>query len=66
MHPKDKLASVMALLPSLQSPTISELSDTDWVALETVVDSNLVRYLVPQLRDAGAQGILEYALRKIV
>ena len=64
--PKDKLASVMALLPSLQSPTISELSDTDWVALETVVDSNLVRDLVPQLRDAGAQGILEYALRKIV
>jgi len=64
--PRDQLEPIMALLPSLQAPTISELSDGAWVALETVVDSELVRDLIPRLRQAGAQGILEYELRKIV
>ncbi len=56
----------MPLLPSLHAPTVSHLYDHDWLALETVVDSDRVRDLIPQLSAAGAQGILEYELKKIV
>ncbi|MGA1696308.1 MAG: ATP phosphoribosyltransferase [Arenicellales bacterium] len=64
--PRDKLASIMALLPSLHAPTVSDLADSEWVALETVVDREQVRPLIPQLREEGAEGILEYELRKII
>ena len=64
--PENKLDQIIALLPSLQAPTVSQLSDSGWVALETVVDSNLVRDLLPRLQENGAEGILEYDLRKIV
>tara|TARA_Y100000588_G_C14253788_1_gene924564 strand:- start:136 stop:1008 length:873 start_codon:yes stop_codon:yes gene_type:complete len=64
--PEKNLAAIIAQLPSLHSPTISQLSDKGWVALETVVDSNLIRDLIPKLRQHGAEGILEYDLRKIV
>jgi len=64
--PRDKLASIMALLPSLHAPTVSDLADSEWVALETVVDREQVRSLIPQLREEGAEGILEYELRKII
>jgi len=64
--PKGKLASIMALLPSLHAPTVSDLADSEWVALETVVDREQVRSLIPQLREEGAEGILEYELRKII
>ncbi len=64
--PADKLDAIVALLPSLHAPTVNHLYDKDWLAIETVVDSNGVRDLIPQLRAAGAEGILEYELRKIV
>ncbi|MCP4950566.1 ATP phosphoribosyltransferase [Arenicellales bacterium nBUS_48] len=64
--PRAKLAEITALLPSLHAPTVSDLADTDWVALETVVDRDQVRSLIPDLRKRGAEGILEYELRKII
>jgi ATP phosphoribosyltransferase len=64
--PAGKLDAVVALLPSLHAPTVNHLYDTAWLAVETVVDSRRVRELIPQLRAAGAEGILEYGLRKIV
>mgnify|MGYP003974876685 FL=1 len=64
--PKAKLGEITALLPSLHAPTVSDLADTDWVALETVVDRDQVRSLIPHLRKRGAEGILEYELRKII
>ena len=64
--PKAKLGEITALLPSLHAPTVSDLAATDWVALETVVDRDQVRSLIPDLRKRGAEGILEYELRKII
>jgi len=64
--PEASLADIVALLPSLQAPTVSKLSQKGWVALETVVESRLIRDLIPKLRQSGAEGILEYDLRKIV
>ncbi len=61
-----RLDDVVAILPSLHAPTVSHLYDRQWLAVETVVDSGQVRELVPQLRAAGAEGILEYELRKMV
>ncbi|MDH3637639.1 MAG: ATP phosphoribosyltransferase [Gammaproteobacteria bacterium] len=64
--PKQQLSAVVALLPSLHAPTVNHLYGNDWLAVETVVDAHLVRELIPKLRQAGAEGILEYELRKIV
>jgi len=64
--PEASLAEIIGLLPSLQAPTVSQLSQKGWVALETVVESRLIRDLIPKLRQSGAEGILEYDLRKIV
>ncbi len=64
--PRHRLEEITELLPSLHAPTVSQLSEEGWVALETVVDSFIVRDLIPQLRERGAEGILEYDLRKIV
>ncbi len=64
--PKGKIAKLVALLPSLHAPTVSHLYGEGWLAVETVVDSDKVRDLIPRLRAAGAEGILEYELRKIV
>jgi ATP phosphoribosyltransferase len=60
------LDRVLALLPALQRPTISSLSDEQWVALNTIIDERTVRDLIPRLKSAGAQGIVEYPLNKIV
>jgi ATP phosphoribosyltransferase len=60
------LAGVLALLPALQRPTISPLSDDDWVALNTIVEEKTVRDLIPRLKAAAAHGIVEYPLNKIV
>jgi ATP phosphoribosyltransferase len=60
------LDAVVALLPSLHAPTVSHLYDREWLAVETVVDADAVRDLIPGLRAAGAEGILEYELRKMV
>ncbi|MGF1574213.1 MAG: ATP phosphoribosyltransferase [Sumerlaeia bacterium] len=64
--PKSNLEKVMALLPSLNSPTVSPLNDTNWVAVETVIAEATLRTLIPALKEAGACGILEYPLNKIV
>ena len=64
--PRDRLDEILELLPSLHAPTVSGLSDEQWVALETVVDRESVRSLIPGLREHGAEGILEYELRKII
>ncbi len=63
---KEHLAAVLAALPALKNPTISTLSDADWVAVNTIVDENIVRTIIPRLKAAGAQGIVEYPLNKIV
>ena len=60
------LDGVLALLPALQRPTISPLSDQDWVALNTIIEERTVRDLIPRLKAARAQGIVEYPLNKIV
>ena len=60
------LAAVLALLPALQQPTISPLSDPSWVALNTIIEERTVRDLIPKLKAARAQGIVEYPLNKIV
>jgi ATP phosphoribosyltransferase len=60
------LPSVLSLLPALQRPTISGLSDDDWVAVNTIIEERTVRDLIPKLKVARAQGIVEYPLNKIV
>jgi ATP phosphoribosyltransferase len=60
------LSSVLALLPALQRPTISALSDDEWVAVNTIIEERTVRDLIPKLKVARAQGIVEYPLNKIV
>jgi ATP phosphoribosyltransferase len=60
------LDNVLALLPALQRPTISPLSDADWVAVNTIIEERTVRDLIPRLKAAEAHGIVEYPLNKIV
>jgi ATP phosphoribosyltransferase len=60
------LAAVLAQLPALQKPTVSPLSDPDWVAVNTIVDEAYVRTIIPQLKNAGARGIVEYPISKII
>jgi ATP phosphoribosyltransferase len=60
------LQTVLALLPALQRPTISSLSDEEWVAVNTIIEERMVRDLIPRLKAARAQGIVEYPLNKIV
>jgi ATP phosphoribosyltransferase len=62
----ERLDAVVELLPSLHAPTVSHLYDRQWLAVETIVDADCVRDLIPRLRAAGAEGILEYELRKMV
>lgn len=63
---KSRLRSVLSLLPALQTPTIAELSNPSWVDVDTVVDETLVRDLIPKLKKAGATGIVEYPLNKVI
>ncbi|NQU71058.1 MAG: ATP phosphoribosyltransferase [Rhodospirillales bacterium] len=63
--PADVLDTIVGVLPSLNAPTVNHLSDESWVAVETVVDRDQVRILIPQLRAAGAEGILELNIQKI-
>jgi ATP phosphoribosyltransferase len=63
---KDSLAAVLAVLPALKRPTISHLSDEEWLAVNTILDERTVRDIIPRLKQAGGQGIVEYPLNKIV
>ncbi len=63
---KKNLPKVLSLLPALRKPTISALQDDTWVAVETVIDEKMVRTLVYKLKEAGAEGIIEYSLNKII
>ena len=60
------LDKILALLPALQRPTISSLSDEEWVAVNTIIEERTVRDLIPKVKAAGGQGIVEYPLNKIV
>ena len=64
--PRDRLKSVLALLPALQQPTISSLSDENWVDVNTILDESIVRHIIPRLKAAGARGIVEYPLNKVI
>jgi len=63
---KDRLADVLAVLPALKRPTISHLSDDQWLAVNTILDESTVRDIIPRLKQAGGEGIVEYPLNKIV
>jgi ATP phosphoribosyltransferase len=63
---KENLNKVMSLLPSLKAPTISSLSSDKWFAVESIVDAKIMRDLIPKLLEAGAQGIIEYPLNKVI
>jgi ATP phosphoribosyltransferase len=63
---KKNLAAVLGVLPALKNPTISHLSDQEWLAVNTILDESTVRTILPRLKEAGAQGIVEYPLNKIV
>jgi ATP phosphoribosyltransferase len=63
---KADLKKVIALLPALKKPTVSNLSEEGWLAVETVIDEKIVRILIPKLKAAGAQGIIEYPLNKVI
>jgi ATP phosphoribosyltransferase len=63
---EDDLDAVLECLPALKNPTVSPLANGGWVAIETIVDADLVVTLIPQLKQAGAQGIIEYPLNKVV
>jgi ATP phosphoribosyltransferase len=60
------LAKLLKSLPALRNPTVSRLSQAGWVAVETIIDEHVVRELIPQLKAAGAEGIIEYPLNKVV
>jgi ATP phosphoribosyltransferase len=63
---RDDLQAVLAVLPALKNPTISALSDSEWVAVNTIIEEAVVRQILPRLKTAKAQGIVEYPLNKIV
>lgn len=63
---EENLDKVIRLLPSLRAPTISKLNDEKWFAVETVVDSKIVRELIPLLQESGGEGIIEYSLNKVI
>jgi len=63
---KRNLEKVLDVLPALKKPTVSHLSDEDWVAVNTILDESTVRIIIPRLKEAGAEGIVEYPLNKIV
>lgn len=61
-----QLDTLLRQLPALRNPTISPLAQSDWVAVETVIDERVVREIIPQLKAAGAEGIIEYPLNKVI
>ena len=63
---RKNLKKMLSVLPALHTPTISNLTDTDWVAVEVVADEKILRDLIPKLKEAGATGIVEYPLNKVI
>jgi ATP phosphoribosyltransferase len=63
---KDNLETVLKVLPALKRPTVSHLSDGEWLAVNTILDESTVRSIIPRLKQAGGEGIVEYPLNKIV
>jgi ATP phosphoribosyltransferase len=63
---KAHLQAVLDVLPALKKPTISHLSDADWLAVNTILDESTVRTIIPRLQEAGGEGIVEYPLNKVV
>jgi ATP phosphoribosyltransferase len=64
--PKDSIQTIISLLPSLNAPTVASLYQSDWYSVESVIDSDTVRDLIPELLKHGAEGIIEYPLNKVV
>ncbi len=64
--PNNQLDTIVSILPSLNAPTVASLYNSDWFSVETVVDSNTVRKLIPELLENGAEGIIEYPLNKVI
>lgn len=64
--PKSSLNRLLKCLPALRNPTVAPLSQLDWVAIETILDEKVVREIIPQLKELGAEGIIEYPLNKVV
>ena len=63
---KSKLEAILADLPALRNPTINRLADESWVAIDTILDEKVVREIIPELKERGAEGIIEYPLNKVV
>ena len=63
---ENQLKQILGILPAMRKPTISKLSQPGWLALETVIDEKTVRVLIPRLKQAGAEGIIEYPLNKVI
>ena len=64
--PADRLAALLEALPALRNPTVAHLAQSDWVAVETIIDERVVREIIPRLKALGAEGIIEYPLNKVV
>ena len=64
--PKEKVADILEMLPALDNPTVSNLADESWVDVITVLDETIVRRIIPRLKEAGARGIVEYPLNKVI
>ncbi|MDO5554159.1 MAG: ATP phosphoribosyltransferase [Planctomycetia bacterium] len=64
--PKARLEEILKIIPALQKPTVAPLSDPDWLDVTTIINQDMARTLIPQLKAAGARGIIEYAITKII
>jgi ATP phosphoribosyltransferase len=64
--PKIRVHEIVEILPSLNAPTVANLYNSDWFSVETVVEESRVRDLIPLLMERGAEGIIEYALNKVI
>lgn len=64
--PANRLKNILSLLPALQTPTVAPLADKNWVDIDTIIEENIVRDIIPRLKKAGAQGIVEYPLNKVI
>ena len=63
---KKNLQKILGLLPAMKKPTIANLTDKNWLDVETIIDESVVRELIPALKKSGASGIIEYPLNKVI